>query len=116
MALIAYPTTSNDAFPTVLLEAWANRTPVVTADIGALRTLVRHGVDGYLVPPASPGALADALQRLMDDPALAWRLGEQGRERVADMTWDRQATRFEHLVDAVTATSESAFSRGGRAS
>lgn len=102
VALIAYPTTNNDAFPTVLLEAWANRTPVVSADIGALRTLVRHGVDGYLVPPASPGALADALQRLMDDSTFAGRLGEQGRDRVADMTWDRQADRFEQLVDSLT--------------
>jgi glycosyltransferase involved in cell wall biosynthesis len=101
VALIAYPTTSNDAFPTVLLEAWANRTPVVTADIGALRTVVRHGVDGYLVPALRPRALADALQQMIDEPGVTTDLGEQGRQRVADMTWDRQADRFERLVDTL---------------
>jgi len=101
VALIAYPTTSNDAFPTVLLEAWANRTPVVTADIGSLRTVVRHGVDGYLVAPSRPTALADALRTLIENPALAADLGREGRRRVADMTWDRQAGRFEQLVDSL---------------
>jgi rhamnosyl/mannosyltransferase len=101
VALIAYPTTSNDAFPTVLLEAWASRTPVVAADIGALRTLVRHGVDGYLVPPACPEHLAEILRQMMDDPTFAGYLGEQGRARVADMTWDRQAGRFEELIESL---------------
>ena len=102
VALIAYPTTNNDAFPTVLLEAWANQTPVVTADIGALRTLVRDGVDGLVVPPASPEKLAHTMQRLINDPETGRQLGEQGRKQVAEMTWDRQASRFEHLVDSLS--------------
>lgn len=101
VALIAYPTTSNDAFPTVLLEAWANRTPVVAAEIGALRTLVRPGIDGHLVAPARPQALAGALRALMDDSAHANRLGESGRLRVAEMTWDRQAARFEDVAESL---------------
>lgn len=100
-ALIAYPTTSNDGFPTVLLEAWANRVPVLAADIGALRTLVREGIDGLLVPPSQPVALAKAMRRLMDDPALVSRLGMQGRARVDDMTWERLAQRFEQLVESL---------------
>jgi rhamnosyl/mannosyltransferase len=115
-ALIAYPTTSNDAFPTVLLEAWAQRTPVVTADIGALRTLVRHGVDGWLVPPADPEALAAALGRLMEDPGVAVRLGEQGRVRVADMTWERQASRFEQLVESLFSEGQAASAATGATS
>jgi glycogen(starch) synthase len=87
------------------LEAWASRTPVVIADIGALRTLVRHDVDGLLVPPSQPELLANALQRLLDDPAFAHHLGERGRVRVGDMTWDRQAGRFEEVVDSLASDS-----------
>jgi D-inositol-3-phosphate glycosyltransferase len=85
----------------VLLEAWANRVPVLAADIGALRTLVREGIDGLLVPPSQPVALAKAMRRLMDDPALVSRLGMQGRARVDDMTWERLAQRFEQLVESL---------------
>jgi glycosyltransferase involved in cell wall biosynthesis len=102
-ALIAYPTTSNDAFPTVLLEAWAVRTPVVVADIGALSTLVENGVDGFVVAPSQPQELAHAMAYLMEDPALAVRCGEIGRERVQHLTWEALAVRFEELVDSVHA-------------
>ncbi len=80
----------------------------------ALRTLVRHGVDGTLVPPARPQALADALRGLMDDPSLACRLGEQGRERVTDMTWEHQANRFEQLVDSLALHRPAATQRARR--
>jgi glycosyltransferase involved in cell wall biosynthesis len=100
-ALIAYPTTSNDAFPTVLLEAWAARVPVLAAEIGALKTLVNHGVDGLLVPPAEPEALARAMDYLMEDSAAAVKFGENGRERMNDFTWEAQAIRFEELVDSM---------------
>ncbi|MGO8863361.1 MAG: glycosyltransferase family 4 protein [Acidimicrobiales bacterium] len=100
-ALIAYPTTSNDAFPTVLLEAWAARVPVVAADIGALGTLVQDGVDGFLVPPSEPGALAQTLTGLMKDPATMLRCGESGRNKMEHLTWEAQALRFEQLVESI---------------
>jgi glycosyltransferase involved in cell wall biosynthesis len=102
-ALIAYPTTSNDAFPTVLLEAWAVRTPVIVADIGALSALVENGVDGYLVRPFLPQELAHAMAYLMKDPSSGVRCGETGRERVQKFTWEALAIQFEELVDTVYA-------------
>lgn len=49
---------------------------------GAGREIVRHGRNGLLVPPRSPAAIADAIDRLAGDPDLRRRMGQDGRERV----------------------------------
>ena len=72
-----------DGLPTVLVEALAGGTPVVTTDILGLPELVRHGDTGLLVPPDDAGALAGAIAKLLDDPELAAGLAAAGRDLVA---------------------------------
>ena len=72
-----------DGMPTVLIEALARGIGVISTDIVGIPELVRHEVTGLLVPPDDPLALADAMGRLLDDPALASRLGSAGRDLVA---------------------------------
>jgi glycosyltransferase involved in cell wall biosynthesis len=55
--------------------------PVVASDVGGLRDVVQHGSTGLMVPPGDPGALAGALDSLLEDPALRQRMGEAGRTR-----------------------------------
>ncbi|PYO96184.1 MAG: hypothetical protein DMD60_11315 [Gemmatimonadetes bacterium] len=72
----------------VLLEAMNHGTPVVASRVGGIPDIVEDGVSGLLVPPGDADALAAALQRLRDDPALARRLGEAGRHRLhAQFSW-----------------------------
>lgn len=102
-ALVLYPTTANDAFPTVLLEAWAQGTAVVAAAIGALPSLVHDGVTGILVEPNNADALADRLREAMTDPGNLAVLGEAGRQLVSrEYTWPEQVRRtrtvFENLA------------------
>ena len=52
--------------------------------IAGVPELIHHQTDGLLVAPADEDALASAIARLMDDPALAARLGRSGRERVVE--------------------------------
>lgn len=93
-ALVLYPTTANDAFPTVMLEAWAQGTTVVAAAIGSLPSLVHDDVTGLLVEPNNADALADRLRAAMADPAHLAALGEAGRQLVArEYTWPRQVER-----------------------
>jgi glycosyltransferase involved in cell wall biosynthesis len=78
-----------EGFSLPAIEAMACGVAVVATTGGALPEVV--GVDGetgLLVPPDDPGALAGAIARLLDDPALRARLGAAGRERVINrFTW-----------------------------
>jgi glycosyltransferase involved in cell wall biosynthesis len=83
-----------------LLEAMARRVPVVASAVGGIPEVVTDGVDGLLVPPASPDALADALIALAQSPALRERLGAAGYETVRDrFSIDAQVRRIEAVYD-----------------
>ncbi|TMK87063.1 MAG: glycosyltransferase, partial [Actinobacteria bacterium] len=71
----------------VLVEAMAAGLPVVASDIPGYDEVVRDGVDGLLVPPGNPDALAVAAGRVLDEPALAGRLVAAGRDRAAIFDW-----------------------------
>ena len=62
-----------DGIPNVLVEAMAAGTPVIASAVSGIPELVEHEVNGLLVAPEDPEALADALLRLHGDPALARR-------------------------------------------
>ena len=64
-----------------LLEAMAAGLPVIVSAVGGLPEVVTDGVNGLLIPPKEPEALAGALARLLDDPALAKKLGERPATR-----------------------------------
>jgi glycosyltransferase involved in cell wall biosynthesis len=70
----------------VAVEAMLAERPVVASDVGGLRDIVAHAETGLRVPPRDPAALAEAIDRLLDDPALRGRLGLAGRERAARYT------------------------------
>jgi glycosyltransferase involved in cell wall biosynthesis len=70
-----------EGLPKGLIEAAACALPLVTTDVPGCRSVVRDGVDGLLVPARDSRALAAAIARLQDDPALARRLGLAARRR-----------------------------------
>jgi glycosyltransferase involved in cell wall biosynthesis len=63
--------------PLKIVESMAWGAPVVATDLPVVRELVRHGEDGWLVPPGSPRALAGGIERLLADPALRDRLATE---------------------------------------
>jgi glycosyltransferase involved in cell wall biosynthesis len=86
-----------------LLEAMALGKPVIASAAGGNLELVRHEIDGLLVPPLDPDAWADAIERLLGDTALAATLGEAGRERARvsyslDRTVERTLELYRSLV------------------
>lgn len=64
--------------PLVIHEAQGARVPVITADVGGMAEYVRHEDNGLLFRHRDPGDLARQMQRFVDDPALAARLGRRG--------------------------------------
>lgn len=74
--------TLGDAFAQAVLEAMAGGLPVVASAVGAIPEVVAHGETGFLVPARDAGALAAAVETLIEDPVLRRQMGEAGRERV----------------------------------
>ena len=77
--------------PLKMFEYMASGRPVIATDLPALRKHIEDGRNGLLVPSGDGAALAEAVKRLAGDPALAHRLGDQGREDVAPYSWDNRA-------------------------
>lgn len=71
-----------DGLPTVLLEAMALGAPCVSTDVTGIPEIVRHDTTGLRVPQRAPAALADALERLLDDAGLRTRLAAAARTLV----------------------------------
>ena len=75
---IVVPSVWVENSPLVIHEAQQARVPVITADVGGMAELVRDGVNGLLFEHRSWQSLACRMQGLMNDPALARRLGQRG--------------------------------------
>jgi glycosyltransferase involved in cell wall biosynthesis len=88
----------------VLIEAMSYARPVIASAAGGIVDIVSDGRNGFLVPPGDPPALADAVGRMMDDPAAARQLGLNGREDVeANFSWDVIADRLAEIYRGVAA-------------
>lgn len=92
-------------FGYVPLEAMAAARPVVAANHGGPAETVVDGVTGFLCEPTAD-AFANALARIVSNPALAARLGNAGRERIASLfSTEAFGARLVGLVDELTAAS-----------
>jgi ABC-type multidrug transport system fused ATPase/permease subunit/glycosyltransferase involved in cell wall biosynthesis len=83
-----------DGIPNVLMEAMSCGLPVVTTDVSGIPELIRNGVNGLLVPPDDPEAMAQALQHLVRDPFLAESLGNEAIRTIRE-NFDGDATTVE---------------------
>ena len=72
----------NEALSNVLLESMAAGAPVVATRVGGTPEALEDGVNGRLVPPGEPAALANAICELLADPELAARLGGAARRSI----------------------------------
>ena len=89
-----------DGLPNVVLEALASGRAVVASDVGAVRSAVRDGRTGLLVPPGDPRALAEALRALARQPDLRTRLAREGRALVERrFELERCAARLHRVLD-----------------
>ncbi|HOA24963.1 MAG TPA: glycosyltransferase, partial [Aggregatilineales bacterium] len=86
-----------EGLPKVLIEAAASGTPVVATTMAGSRDAVLDGETGLLARMEDPADIADKLDRLLSDPALARQMGERAREHAA-AHYDRTHT-IERIID-----------------
>ena len=89
-AVVAHPS-DEEGMSNAVMEAMAAGRPVVATAVGGTPELLAGR--GLLVPPADPAALADGIERLLDDPSLASQLAESAQQ------WSRQNLSAEAMVD-----------------
>jgi glycosyltransferase involved in cell wall biosynthesis len=75
-------TSVNEGTPVCLIEAAAAGRPVVSTAVGGVADVVRDGVSGLLAAGRDPGEIASLILRILDDPARAAAMGEEGRRIV----------------------------------
>ena len=92
--LFVLPTLPGEGVPRVLLEAMASGLPVVVSDVAGVPTLVQDEVNGLLVPPADPPAIAAAVDRLIGDGDLRRRLIATGNRAARAHTADSHARKI----------------------
>jgi glycosyltransferase involved in cell wall biosynthesis len=90
-------TTDVDNTPLSVLEALASGLCVVTTEVGGIPYLVRHETEALLVPRDDTAAMAAAVRRILQNPSVAARLSEQGRQRAAACDWSVVLPRWEEL-------------------
>lgn len=86
-------TSLQEGTPISVIESLAAGRPVVANDVGGVSRLVQHEKTGLLIPPNDPTAVARALTRVLEQPALAAQWGENGRARM------RQEFNVERMLD-----------------
>jgi len=87
-AALVLPSVCNyvEVFSLAISEAWARGKPVIASAIGEIPYRVKHMVNGILVPPRNPKALAEAIIAVANDEKLSRKLGENGRRSV--ISWN----------------------------
>jgi phosphatidylinositol alpha-mannosyltransferase len=90
------PSTGQESFGIVLLEAMAAGVPIVASDIHGYKNVVQRDATGLLVEPRNHKQLAAALYALARDPDLRHQLGDAGRAKAPEYSWPRVT---EQVVD-----------------
>jgi glycosyltransferase involved in cell wall biosynthesis len=100
---VAVMSSDFEGTPLFAFECMALRTPMVATDVGGLRDIFADGVNGMLVPPRDPAAMATALETLLRDPERRRAVADAAYERISDFTIERAVERFEDLYERLLA-------------
>jgi glycosyltransferase involved in cell wall biosynthesis len=90
-----------EGLPTAILESMACGIPVVATDIPGTRFLIRHGENGWLVPPGNAAELAAGMLKLLESPSLGQAMASRSLEIVKDFSIERVARKHEALYQAI---------------
>lgn len=89
---------NHESFGLVFLEAWASGLPVIGSNAGAISSAIKDERDGLLVPYGNSDAVATAILRLWQEPALRAQMSAAGQAKIkAQYTWDIVVQRFREI-------------------
>jgi glycosyltransferase involved in cell wall biosynthesis len=98
-SILVLPSISPESFGIVLIEAMACKKPVIGSNIGGIPYVIDNEVNGLLVPPKDSPALADAIIKILKNPTLAKKMGENGYKKVKEnFTLDIQNKKMNEIL------------------
>ena len=101
--VFALPSYANEGVPQALVQAMLAGLPCVSTGVGGIPEAAIHEKTALVVPAQDPRALGDAIQRLLTDPALARRLGDEARRHcAANFSYQRMLDRMEEIYRQVS--------------
>ena len=110
-------TSTSEGYSVALLEACASSLPIVATDVGGNREIVRHGINGRLVPSGDTAAIATALIALLRGGEQAAAMGRAGYAWAqAEASFRTMAERYRGLYDVSSDLSSAAMALQGRIS
>lgn len=87
-----------ESFGIVYLEAWANKIPVIGANIGAVKSVISHNKDGLIVEQENEIELSEAICKLLNDDNLRKDFGTNGYLKVVEnYTWDKIVSKYRNI-------------------
>ncbi|MFL5843781.1 MAG: lysylphosphatidylglycerol synthase domain-containing protein [Solirubrobacteraceae bacterium] len=101
--VLCAPSLGGESFGMVLTEAFAEGTPVIASDIAGYRDVVRHGIDGLLVPHGDATALASVLRDVALDRAYLRKLGEAAARHAERYAWPKVAAQVVEAYEEAVA-------------
>jgi glycosyltransferase involved in cell wall biosynthesis len=104
--LLAFPSLAGEGSPAAPKEAMACGVPVVASRIQGVDEVIRDGVDGILVTPGDPDALAEAILRLAGDPGRRGEMGRKARARSREFGVEEMVDRTEEIYRRVLAAED----------
>ena len=91
----------SEGCPNILMEAMACGVPSVATRVGAVSELIEDGISGLVTPYGNAGALANALEKLMDMPDKGASLGRRARARMEIFSPDREMHEWRHIYQKI---------------
>jgi glycosyltransferase involved in cell wall biosynthesis len=105
-AVVFILASKSEAFPIVLLEAGAFSLPVIATQVGGVPELLTEGINGLLVPPDEPLALAAKIRSILDHPDASREMGANLFQHVESMfTWSKSGRLYAQLIEGRTSSS-----------
>jgi len=99
---ISVLSSTSEGLSNVILESMAAGKPVVVTNVGGSSEIVMDGVNGFLVPPADPPAMADAILTLLQNPEKAIQMGNAGKKLAQEkFSVEAMVRSYEHLYRAL---------------
>ncbi len=92
-----------ETFPLIFSESWFLGKPVIGANIGSVASVVRNGIDGFLVEFGDVESLMRAIRSIYENPDLSVRMGEAGKEKAqAELRLEDSVSKIKSIYESVT--------------